>query len=184
MPVKRGRVQLAYGYAMTIHTAQGSDKWERITALPSGSQAIDGLLAYSSNTRHIHRGYMVTSESAEQAEVRKRRALNDTRPIALDDKWAQVARVLSYQPERDSATSMLERVATLRRGTVRAFQDLAEQRLNNSRSIGPDAALRQMQERGLGNEIRLVIRQTVEQVRHVVERVQTWRHNQGPSLSR
>jgi hypothetical protein len=75
-----------------------------------GSQAIDGLLGYSSSTRHVHRGYLVTSDAAEQTAVRKRRALNDARPITPDDKWAQVARVLSYQPERDTATAMLDRV--------------------------------------------------------------------------
>ena len=187
LPTKRGRVQLAYGYSMTIHTAQGSTRGEHITALPGGSQAIDGLLGYSTSTRHEQRGYLVTNDTAEQSEVRKRRALNDTRAITLDDKWSQVARVLSYQPERDSATGMLERVTGLGRGTVRAFHDMAGQALRDSRSIGPDTALRQMQERGLGDEIRLVIRNTVEQVRQVqrqmVDRVQTWRQDRGHGLS-
>jgi ATP-dependent exoDNAse (exonuclease V) alpha subunit len=66
-------MQLAYGYAMTIHTAQGSTATEHIFALPSGSKAIDGLSGYTANTRHRHAGYIVTNESAEQIEVRKRR---------------------------------------------------------------------------------------------------------------
>jgi hypothetical protein len=115
--------------------------------------------------------------------VRKRRALNDTRPITLDDKWSQVARVLSYQPERDSATSMLERVTGLGRGTVRAFHDMAGQALRNSRSIGPDASLRQTQEHSLGDELRTMMRYAAEQVRHVAEQARTWRY-EGPSLSR
>jgi hypothetical protein len=52
MPSQHGRIQLAYGYATTIHTAQGSTTHEHISALPSGSQAIDGLLGYSAHTRH------------------------------------------------------------------------------------------------------------------------------------
>ena len=64
--------------------------------LPSGSQAIDGLLGYSAHPRHQMKGYLITSDAAEQIEVRKRRALNDTRAITADDKWAQVARVLKF----------------------------------------------------------------------------------------
>jgi len=131
LPKLRGRVQLAYGYALTIHSGQGLTSPEHITALPSGSQAIDGLLGYSSDTRHEYRGYLLTSDAAEQTEVRKRRALNDARPITPDDKWAQVARVLSYQPERDTAVAMFERVQSLRRGTVRVFHDLAAQAYSN-----------------------------------------------------
>jgi conjugative relaxase-like TrwC/TraI family protein len=183
LPTKRGRVQLAYGYAMTIHTAQGSSRGEHITALPGGSQAIDGLLGYSSGTRHEHRGYLVTNDTAEQAEVRKRRALNDTRPITADDKWSQVARVLSYQPERDSATAMRERVTSLTRGAVRVFHDMAGQALRDSRSIGPDTSLRQTQEHSLGDELRAMVRQAVAQVRHVAEQARTWRY-EGPSLGR
>ena len=48
----KGRVKLAYGDAMTIHTAQGSTSREHILALPSGSRAIDGKMGYSGGTRH------------------------------------------------------------------------------------------------------------------------------------
>lgn len=185
LPTKRGRVQLAYGYSMTIHTAQGSTRSEHITALPAGSQSIDGLLGYSSSTRHEQRGYLVTNDTAEQAAVRKRRALNDIRPVSLDDKWAQVARVLSYQPERDTATSMLERVSGLGRGTVRVFHDMAGQTLRNTRSIGPDISLRQAQERSVPDELRAMVRQAVAQVRHATEQARAaWRHDRGQGLSR
>ena len=139
MPNQHGRVQLAYGYATTIHTAQGSTTREHISALPSGSQAIDGLLGYSAHTRHQMKGYLITSDAAEQIEVRKRRALNDTRAITVDDKWAQVARVLSYQPEKDNALSMFDRVASLSRGTVRTFHDMLPPNVarQNSRSSYP-----------------------------------------------
>src|SRR5689334_23265953 len=43
---KTGRTMLAYGDAMTIHTAQGSTVQEHIFALPAGSQAVDGNLGY------------------------------------------------------------------------------------------------------------------------------------------
>jgi ATP-dependent exoDNAse (exonuclease V) alpha subunit len=92
---QHGRVQLAYGYAMTIHTAQGSTATEHIFALPAGSKAIDGLSGYTANTRHRYAGYIVTSEAAEQIEVRKRRPLNDVRPVTIEDRWANVARAMS-----------------------------------------------------------------------------------------
>jgi hypothetical protein len=118
---KNGRLQLAYGYAMTIHTAQGSTVGEHIFAMLSGSKAIDGLSGYSANTRHRHASYIVTNESAEQIEVRKRRPLNDIRPITVDDRWANVARAMSFQPERDTATALRERAHSFRRGAVRSF---------------------------------------------------------------
>src|SRR6516165_12762293 len=102
---------------MTIHTAQGLTNREHISALPAGSQAIDGLLGYSAHTRHAQKLWLVSNDSAEQIAVRKSRPLNDTRPITTEDKWAQLARVLSYQPEKDTALRLFERVSAVRRGT-------------------------------------------------------------------
>ena len=73
--------------------------------------------SYSALTRHRQKAFLITSDAAEQTEVRKRRAINDARPVTLDDKSAQVARVLSYQPEKDNAVSMLEPVLAIRRGS-------------------------------------------------------------------
>ena len=182
MPSKHGRVQLAYGYAMTIHTAQGSTNREHITALPSGSQAINGLLGYSAHTRHEMKGYLVTSDAAEQVEVRKRRALNDPRAITVDDKWAQVARV-RYQPEKDNALSMFDRVTRLRRGTVRTFHDMLPPNVarQNSRSLtrGHEAAQIQKRELGLGHELRAAIGRVAHQTMRAIQRAY-----EGPSLFR
>lgn len=119
---RTGRVQLAYGDCMTIHTAQGSTTREHIFALPAGSQAVDGKLGYSASTRHRHAAFLVTSEAAERGQIRKNRPLNDTREVTADDKWAHVARSFSYQPEKDTAYGLLERVRQIRRGSVRQFQ--------------------------------------------------------------
>jgi conjugative relaxase-like TrwC/TraI family protein len=190
MAKQHGRVQLAYGYAMTIHTAQGTTTHEHISALPAGSQAIDGLLGYSANTRHRQKVYLVTNESAEHVAVSKRRPLNDTREVTTDDKWANVARVLSHQPEKDNALSMFDRVATIRRGAVRAFHDLAHQTIRQSRSIGPDVATRQMQGRSLGDDLRVAMRHTIETVQRAVDKARGMLHeryeqrDRGPSLGR
>lgn len=118
----KGRIKLAYGDAMTIHTAQGITSREHILALPGGSQAIDGKSGYSGNTRHRVKSYLVTNDNAEREAVRKSRPLNDTREITLDDKWANVARVLAYQPEKDTATALLDRIRVAKRGGVKEFQ--------------------------------------------------------------
>ncbi len=116
-----GEIRLAYGYAQTIHTAQGSTSNGHILAAPAGSQAMDGLDAYSGGTRHRIRSYFMTSERAEQEEMRRRRPLNDARAIDTDDKWANVARHMAYQPEKETAIGMFERANGIRRGAVREF---------------------------------------------------------------
>jgi hypothetical protein len=97
---------------------------EHISALLADSQAIGGLLGYFARTRHTQQLWLVSNDSAEQIAVRKSRALNDTRPITTEDKWAQLARVLGYQPGKDTALRLFERVSALRRGAVRAFHDI------------------------------------------------------------
>ena len=194
VPTRHGRAHLAYGYAMTIHTAQGSTTREHISALPAGSQAIDGRLGYSAHTRHELKAYLVTSESAEQIAVRKRRPLNDTREITLDDKWAQVARVLSYQPEKDNALSMLDRVGRLGRGAVRTFHDVlppnvAQQGSRPMHARGHEVVHIHRHERSLGDEVRMIIQQVVDGARHAQQRVVQWqierqRGHEGRSLFR
>ncbi|HME27915.1 MAG TPA: hypothetical protein VKI44_42455, partial [Acetobacteraceae bacterium] len=125
---------------------------------------------------------------------RKRRPLNDTREITLDDKWAQVARVLSYQPEKDNALSMLDRVGRLGRGTVRTFHDVlppnvAQQISRPMRTRGHEVAQSHRHERSLGDEVHMIIHQVVDRVRHVQQRVVQWqmertRGYEGRSLFR
>ena len=123
------------------------------------------------------------SISAEQIEVRKRRALNDTRAISVDDKWAQVARVLSYQPEKDNALFMFDRVASLSRGTVRTFHDMLPPnvaRQNSRRATrGHEIAHTHKRELGLGHELRSAI----GRVAHLAVRT-IQRGYEGPSLFR
>ena len=80
-----GRTHLAYGDAMTVHTAQGTTTREHILALPGGSRAIDGKMGYSGSTRHQQLSFLLTNEAAEREDVRKRRPLNDTRGISPND---------------------------------------------------------------------------------------------------
>jgi hypothetical protein len=164
-----GRIQLAYGDAMTIHTAQGSTAKEHIFALPSGSQAVDGRLGYTASTRHRQAAYLITNEAAEQSAIRQRRPLNDAHPVTVDDKWANVARALAWQPERDTATSLRERVGELRRGSVQWWQAGAPR-------VSVAQAMRVPDAPAIGLRLRLErigagVRQAVEMVRH---RLRDW----------
>ena len=169
-------MQLAYGYAMTIHTAQGSTATEHIFALPAGSKAIDGLSGYTANTRHRHAGFIVTNELAEQIEVRKRRPLNDVGRSPIEDRWANVARAMSFQPEPDSATALRERAQHFRRGAVREFHHSLppDPRRQNSRQhavAGPRAVERRRHRLTL-ERVRATMRGAVETIsRRVVDGV-------------
>jgi conjugative relaxase-like TrwC/TraI family protein len=146
------RIALSYGDAVTIHTAQGSGRGEQITAFPEGSQAVDGLMSYSALTRHFRSSYLVTNERAEQSSVRKRRPINDAREITIDDKWANVARSLAYQPIKDSALSLMDRAGQLRQGGIGLFQKSVlpaepAHRAGDALSRGPEIAQNQKLDR-------------------------------------
>jgi conjugative relaxase-like TrwC/TraI family protein len=118
-----GRVRLAYGEVMTTHTAQGSTSTEHIYALPAGSKAVTGFSAYSAGTRHRQASFLVISEGAEKAEVARQRPLNDVRPIAAKDAWANVAANFSRQPDKLLAIDFLAKAGAVRRGAARQLQD-------------------------------------------------------------
>jgi len=120
---KTGRIRLAYGEAMTTHTAQGSTATEHIYALPSGSGAVTGFAAYSSGTRHRQASYLVLSEGIESAEVARSRPLNDGRKIETEDAWANAAANLSRQPAKELAIDLLADAVSIRKGAARALQD-------------------------------------------------------------
>jgi hypothetical protein len=188
-----GRVRLAYGDAMTIHTAQGSTAKEHIFVLPSGSQAVNGLAGYTANTRHRDVAYLITNEQAERIEVRKRRPLNDTRDISVNDVWANVARSFSYQPEKDSAIALSERVSQLRRGSVKLFQTTllpagSADRVGRSSSRGAGMALSRKVDTELekdGSRLRMAVQQTMVRMRRVYQeithRVRQTVDREGPS---
>ena len=175
-----GRIHLAYGDALTIHTAQGVTSCEHILALPAGSQAIDGKAGYSGNTRHRQVSYLLTNEAAERVEVRKRRPLNDTRDVTLNDRWANVARSLAYQPDKDMAVALFERVGQIRRGAVRQFHKVMPD-VHRAHRETPAAELsaRRKMERSL-DQVRAVLHQAVERLRdapkHLMDRSSSRTH--------
>ncbi|WP_298264663.1 MobF family relaxase [Acidocella sp.] len=128
----------AYGDALTTHTAQGSTVTEHIHAMPSGSRLVTAFGAYTSGSRHREQSFIVTSEGAERAEIVGRRPLGDRREITASDVLANVTRNLSRQDEKESAVSLIERAADLRRGTIQtvqaAFQRIEERKMAQDRA--------------------------------------------------
>jgi hypothetical protein len=184
-----GRIHLGYGDVMTIHTAQGVTSKEHILALPAGSQAIDGKSGYSGNTRHRQLGYFLTNEAAEREGVRKRRPLNDTREVTLNDRWANIARALAHQPEKDTAIALFERAAAIRRGGVKVFQQLMPD-VSRAASAAAMPAHEVAQRRSLDRTIdraREIVHQALALMRHVpahiIDRVHH-RHELTPGQGR
>lgn len=117
-----GVVKLAYGYALTTHTAQGSTVTEHIHAMPKGSQEVTAFGAYTSGSRHKEQSYIVTSDGAEREEIIGRRPLGDKRNIKSKDVIENIISNLSRQDEKESAVSLVERAANLRHGTIKTVQ--------------------------------------------------------------
>jgi ATP-dependent exoDNAse (exonuclease V) alpha subunit len=194
-----GRAHLAYGDAMTVHTVQGSTANEHIFALPEGSQAVNGRLGYTANTRHRHAGYIVTSETAERVAVSRSRPINDRREVSTDDKWANVAAAFSYQPVRDTAMAMFERVGDVRRGAVRAFHGALapaeqQQAAGQAPSLGHEHVHTHKVSAGLTRDAAALVQRIADNARAVVadlkqrlasrqEQGQERRH-EGPSINR
>ena len=147
---ERGRVQLAYGEALTTYTSQGSTVPEHIHAMPSGSRMVTAFGAYTSGSRHREQSFIVTSDGAERAEIAGRRPLGDRREIGAADVLANVTRNLFRQNEKESAVSMVERAANLRRGTIRAVQSGLEPMEKRAAASEPQSELaNRLQERRL-----------------------------------
>ena len=117
-----GRIQLAYGDALTTNTAQGTTVTEHIHAMPGGSKLVSAFGAYTSGSRHREQSFIVTSEGAERAEIIGRRPLGDQREVRHGDLLNNVVRNFAQQPEKEAALTLIERAAGLRRGAVQAAQ--------------------------------------------------------------
>jgi len=116
-----GRVKLTYGDVITIDAIQSATSTEHINALPSGSNAVQGFKAYVAQSRAREASWLVVADGPERAEILGRRALGNVAPITPDDVWANVARNLSRQPEKELASDLVEQADRVYRGAVRSL---------------------------------------------------------------
>jgi hypothetical protein len=87
--------------------------------------------------------------------------------------------VLSYQPEKDTALRLFERVSAVRRGAVRAFHDIlppdiGQQHGRSSRTRGHEVAQIRWQERSLGADLRATMSLVIDGVRYAHQRAAQW----------
>ena len=116
-----GRVRLTYGDVITIDAIQSATSTEHINALPSGSDSVQSFKAYVAQSRSRETTWLVVADGRERSEIMSRRALGNVEPISEDDVWANVARNLSRQPEKELATDLLEQAHKSHVGTVRSL---------------------------------------------------------------
>jgi hypothetical protein len=90
--------------------------------MPRDSRLVTAFGAHAFGSWHREQSFIVTSDGAERAEIAGRRPLGDRREINPSDVLANLTLNLSRQHEKESAVSMLERAANVRRGTIRAVQ--------------------------------------------------------------
>ncbi len=115
------RVRLTYGDVITIDAIQSATSTEHINAMPSGSEAVQSFKAYVAQSRSRETTFLVVADGRERTEIIGRRALGNVAPITEDDVWANVARNLSRQPEKELATDLLDRAREMRTGTARSL---------------------------------------------------------------
>ena len=116
-----GRIRLTYGDVITIDAIQSATSTEHINALPSGSEAVQSFKAYVAQSRSRETTWLLVADGRERSEIMSRRALGNVEPIGEDDVWANVARNLSRQPEKELATDLLEQAHKSHLGTVRSL---------------------------------------------------------------
>jgi phage/plasmid primase-like uncharacterized protein len=116
-----GRIRLTYGDVITIDAIQSATSTEHINALPSGSDSVQSFKAYVAQSRSRETTWLVVADGRERSEIMSRRALGNVEPINEDDVWANVARNLSRQPDKELATDLLEQAHRSHVGSVRSL---------------------------------------------------------------
>ena len=99
-------------------SSQGGTAAEHILALPAGSQAVNGLQAYSAGTRHRRQSFsscQTRRSGGSAGSVGRSTTRREVRRMTSGGTWRAI---LDYQPKKDLALEMIGRVMSLRRGSV------------------------------------------------------------------
>lgn len=118
-----GRIKLASGEALTVHNSQGLTSDEHISAMPGGSAAVQGFLAYVAASRHRIANHIVGSMGAEMRELDARRSNGQAIPGDPEAAaWANLSANLARQPVKDSAIAFLTGAAAQATRAAKALQ--------------------------------------------------------------
>ncbi|HEX3576903.1 MAG TPA: MobF family relaxase [Rhodopila sp.] len=115
------RIRLTYGDVISIDAIQSATSTEHLNVLPGGSTEVESFKNYVAQSRARETTWLVVSDGAERSEILNRRALGNADPISEDEVWANVARNLSRQPEKELATDLLAQANGFYTGTVRSL---------------------------------------------------------------
>lgn len=118
---KSGRLALAYGYALTIDSAQGITSDEHINALPRGTGGVSGFKAYVAESRARGTTWTVISEGALHEAEKHRQALGEITPITTEDLWARAAKDLSEKPYKALGIDLLNAARQDRERAIDTF---------------------------------------------------------------
>lgn len=134
------RLRIAYGDCLTIDAAQGLTSTEHISAMPGGSNLVDGYKGYVANSRGrgdkedepkgLHATYLLTSEGQEMLDIIGKRGPDREDPISRDEVIENIARNLSRQPEKTLAMSVVDAALATQQAATRALQQ-TYQRVEN-----------------------------------------------------
>jgi phage/plasmid primase-like uncharacterized protein len=115
------RIRLTYGDVISIDAIQSATSTEHLNVLPGGSTEVESFKNYVAQSRARETTWLVVSDGAERSEILNRRALGNVDPISEDEVWANIARNLSRQPEKELATDLLAQADGFYTGTVRSL---------------------------------------------------------------
>lgn len=107
-----GRIRLTYGDVISIDAIQSATSTEHLNVLPGGSAEVQSFKAYVAQSCARETTFLVVADGAERSEILARRALGNVDPISEDNVWANIARNLARQPEKELATDLVDRART------------------------------------------------------------------------
>ncbi len=163
-------VMLAYGYAVTIDTAQGITSDEHINAMVDGTRGVDARKAYPAESRNRDTTWMVINEATERRQIASRIPIGEFRPISQDAIWANVASNLGRQNVRDNALDFLRVGSSIQRGTTMAVAAALESAERRERAGVEPVTIRHRLER-MAVERSSTLHQVVQHARRLQQHI-------------
>jgi hypothetical protein len=116
-------VQVTYGYAVTVDTAQSATTTAAILAMPEGSRQVTGYKAYTAGSRPQVEYHMVVSDAAERREIVKRQMIGVPQELPREaDVIRNLAANLGRFDAKRNATDLRISAVAAQRSMIASFQ--------------------------------------------------------------